>query len=145
MIRPRNPPPVADTLRTWPAQNPVSSPARDHAKNICRLDITMDDAFGVRGFQSIGNLNSNLQKLRNLDGFPRDTPLECLAFEQLHGDKRAAFKFLDVINSADVRMVQRGRGARLAAEAFNGLRILRISSGRNFSATFRPSRVSTAL
>src|SRR5579864_6857049 len=50
--------------------------------------------------------------------------LEGLALEQLHGDKRATFELSNVINRADVRMIQQRCGARLAAESLNCLRIL---------------------
>ena len=37
---------------------------------------------------------------------------ERLAFDQLHGDERQAVGFADFVNDADVRMIERGGGAR---------------------------------
>ncbi len=52
-----------------------------------------------------------------------DLVLEGLAVEQLHHDVRTAVFFADVVDRADVGMIQRGRGLRLAPEAFERLRV----------------------
>jgi len=54
---------------------------------------------------------------------PTQPLLEGLPFEQLHGDERLAFVFINVVDGADVGMIQRRRGARLALEALqdNGI------------------------
>ena len=62
---------------------------------------------------------------RNLEGLAGDAVLEGLALQQLHGDERAAFEFADVVNGADVGVIEGGGGASFAAEAFDGLRVLR--------------------
>jgi len=49
--------------------------------------------------------------------------LESGAFEILHGDEGLAVCFADVMNSADVGMVQRGCSLRFALEAGESLRI----------------------
>src|SRR5438093_11617526 len=65
---------------------------------------------------------------------------------KLHQQKRLTFVFVDILNRADVRMVQRRRRASLPRESSSALgSFLATSSGRNFSATGRPSRVSSAL
>ncbi len=96
-----------------------------HQKNVRRLDVAMDDAFGVRRVQPIGNLNPDLQKLRYLHRLPADAVLQRAALQKFHRDERTAFKFADVVNRADPRMVQRGCRARFAAETFDGLGVLR--------------------
>ncbi len=54
----------------------------------------------------------------------RQEPLaQRLPLEQLHGDEVPAFVLVDVVDGADVRVVERGRGARLAAEAFDRQRV----------------------
>ena len=47
--------------------------------------------------------------------------LECLPLQQLHGDEAAAVVLADFVDRADVRMVQRGRSARLAQESLQRL------------------------
>ena len=58
--------------------------------------------------------------------------LEGLALEQFHGDKRAAFEFSNIVNGADVGMIERGCGARFAAESLDGLRVLGNVVGKEF-------------
>ena len=57
-------------------------------------------------------------------GFPLNAVLQRLALQQLHGDERAAFEFSNIVNGADVGMIERGCSARLAAEPFDRLRIV---------------------
>ena len=51
---------------------------------------------------------------------------------------------LDRVHGADAGVVQRRRRARLALEALEHRRVRCSSSERNFTATLRPSRVSSA-
>ena len=50
---------------------------------------------------------------------------ESLAVEELHHEEVAALVFVDVVNNADVRVVQRGGRARFAAETFERVGIAR--------------------
>ena len=52
-----------------------------------------------------------------------DAVLQGLAFEELHGDERLAVLLADVVNGADVGMIQGGCGVRFAPEAAERLRI----------------------
>ena len=47
--------------------------------------------------------------------------LERLAVEQLHGDELRALELVHLVDRADVRVIERRGGARLAQEAFSGL------------------------
>ena len=51
----------------------------------------------------------------------------------------------NVVNRADVGMIQSGRGLGFAVKALQGLRVRATSSGRNLRATKRPRSVSSAL
>ena len=75
-----------------------------------------------------------------------DQMLERRAVEELHDDEGASVFFADVVDGADVGMIQRGRGLGFALKALQRLADLAArSSGRNFRATKRPRRVSSAL
>ena len=50
--------------------------------------------------------------------------LQCLALEQLHGDEWAILKLSNVMNRADVWMIERGCSTRFAAESLDGLSVL---------------------
>ncbi len=54
-----------------------------------------------------------------------DAALERLAVEQLHDDELLPVVIADVVQRADVRVVERGRDARFALEALDCLRIAR--------------------
>ena len=57
-------------------------------------------------------------------GLPRDVMLKRRAFHKLHGNKRLAVLRVDLVDRADVGMIQRGRRTRLSAKSFESLRIL---------------------
>src|SRR6266545_2930051 len=50
--------------------------------------------------------------------------LQSLAFQKLHGEKRLAFVLSDLINRADIRMVESRGGLRLALKPLQRLTIL---------------------
>ena len=56
-------------------------------------------------------------------GLPCDAVLQRLAFQALHDDEGLALVLADVVDGADVRMVQGGGGAGLALEALERLLI----------------------
>ena len=77
----------------------------------------MDDALAVRLVERVGDLGRDLQRL-----VERQRPLleargQRLAVEMRHDEVVRAVDVADVVDAADVRMVERGDGARLALEA----------------------------
>jgi hypothetical protein len=83
-------------------------------KNIGRLDVAMDNAFGVRGIQGVGTFRRHTKELIKFHRTSGNDVFQRSAVEKLHGDKRAAVVFTDVMNRADVRMIEGRRGLRLA-------------------------------
>ena len=69
---------------------------------------------------------------------------ERLALEQLHGDEELAVVLADLVDLADVRMVDAGRRARLAPEALARGLVARPATDIVLSATVRSSRSSRA-
>jgi hypothetical protein len=108
------------------------------------LDVPVDDAFGVRGVERVGALNSNFEEAFDFHGPAGDGVLQCLSGQVLHGDETAAIVFANFVNGADVGIEQRQRGLRGEIVPRACASCAR-SSGRNFSATKRPSSVSSAL
>ena len=92
-------------------------------KNICGLDVAMDDAFGMRSFERVGDFDGKGEQVVHLDRTPIDAVLERLAVEKFHGDEGLAVLLADVVNGADVRMIQRGGGLGFALETGQGLRV----------------------
>src|SRR5271156_2665199 len=87
------------------------------------LDVAVDDAFAVSGIQRIGNLNGQPQLDVGFDRFPRDAMLKGYAFKKLHDDEGTSILFADVIDGADVGVIERGCGAGFAAKAFQSLTV----------------------
>ena len=54
------------------------------------------------------------------------------ALEKLHSDERLFTVSADFVDSADIRMIESGGCSRLAAKAFQGLRVLRQRVGQEF-------------
>jgi hypothetical protein len=65
----------------------------------------MDDPLRVGRIQSVGNLDSQLQ--------------------QLHSNEMLAFMLVDVVDGADVGMIQGRGGMSLPLESFQGVGIFR--------------------
>src|SRR5205814_6999021 len=92
-------------------------------ENICRFYIAVDDAFFVGGIESVGKLNSDVQRACEGEGSVYQQGVKRLAFEQLHGEESPAIVLFDGVHGANSGMVQRRGGARFAQKALEGLRI----------------------
>ena len=64
--------------------------------------------------------------------------LERDAVQQLHGQEGALFVFADLVDDADIRMVQRGGGARLAPKSLQSVRVAREFVGQEFQSDVPP-------
>ena len=67
------------------------------------------------------------------------------AFEKFHDDEGRPSVLADVVNGADVGMVQSRGGAGFPAETFEGLRIVRDIVGQELQRDEAAERVSSAL
>ena len=78
-------------------------------KDIRRFDVAMNDSGGVRRRERVGQCNRRLQQNGKVERALAQPLLERFALEELHDDERLVFRrFADVVDGADVRMVQRG-------------------------------------
>ena len=69
---------------------------------------------------------------RGRQGLAGDLLPQRLAFQQLHGDEGLPVGFVDFVNGADVRMIERGRGLGFALKTAQGLRVLGDVLGQKF-------------
>ena len=83
--------------------------ARRREEEVGRLDVPMNDPFGVRRLQTVGHLQRHRQDLVHLQPLPEHALLQRLALEQLHRDEVLPLVLVDVVDGADVRVIQ-GRG-----------------------------------
>ena len=87
-------------------------------KHVGRLEVAVDDAASVHGRERGEDVEGDRHGLRDAHGPLLKALVERLAFQQLHRDERIiAVVISDVINLADVRMIDARRRARLAPEA----------------------------
>jgi hypothetical protein len=77
-------------------------------KNVRWLEVAMNNGPFVRRFESIGDLQSQIEKCFQRQRTSSNLSLERLAFQQLHGNEISAVLFSDVVDGADIRMVQGG-------------------------------------
>ena len=92
-------------------------------ENVGRLDVAMDDAFGVRGIKGVGNLDGQRQNEFWFHRLPCDAMLQRQTVQTLHGNERFAVLVVDFVDGADVRMIQGRSGLGFALETAEGLRI----------------------
>ncbi len=99
------------------------APQRIDHKQICWLDIAVDDALGVSRCQGCRCLlaeGNHLVRRQAMSPGVGEILLQRDATEQLHYQVWPPILFPGVVNRADVGVVQRGRGTRLAQETFVG-------------------------
>ena len=82
----------------------------------------MDDAGAVCRIETVGDPDRDVHDLGHRQPVVQQVGVERLALEQLHGDERLAVLFADLVNRADVRMIERRRRPRLEPEALGRLR-----------------------
>jgi len=70
------------------------------------FDVAVNYAFGMRCVEGVGNLDSQIQNLLGFHGPSLDAMLEGLALKQFHRYEGLAFFFTDVVNCADVGMIE---------------------------------------
>jgi hypothetical protein len=78
----------------------------------------------VGGIERVGYLNADFEESVYRERTTGDAILERFSFKQLHHEEKLSFVFRDVVNGADVGVIQGGSGAGFAAEALQSLRIL---------------------
>ena len=103
-------------------------------KNVGRLDIAMDDAAGVRRIERVGDLDAEREQFLHRHGLAADFLLQRHAVEELHGDEGLAVVLADVVDGADIRMIEGGGGLGLAQETGPRLGVLRDTIGQQLQS-----------
>ena len=83
----------------------------------------MHDAVAVGGIQGIGDLNGQIEQFIQRQWMAREVLIERLALHQLHSDEVLAFGLADLVNGADVGMVEGRGGAGFLGKALQCLRV----------------------
>ncbi len=85
-------------------------------EDVRRLDVAVNDALAVCGVQGVGNLDAELDYAFQFHGPVGDAMLERHPLQVLHGNESFAILFPDVVDRANVGMVQRRCSLGLALE-----------------------------
>ena len=92
-------------------------------EDIRGLDVAVNDVFGVGGIERVGDFDGEGEEFFDVHGAAVDAVLERLPIEKFHGDKGVAVLLADIVDGADVGMVQGGGGLRFPLESRESLRI----------------------
>src|SRR5271157_3649167 len=93
-------------------------------ENIGGLDVAMDDARLMRGVQRLGDVNSQRQQQFRFQRTAADAMPQRHSIEEFHRNERPAALLVNVVDGADVGMVQRRGGASFAPEALQRLPVV---------------------
>ena len=90
-------------------------------KQVCGLDVTVDYALGVSCIERIGDLDGQRENQVGFHGTRSDAVLQRHAVEKLHDKEGLPGLLPDFVDGADIGMIERRGGLRLALEAGQGL------------------------
>jgi len=90
-------------------------------KDVRRLKVSVDDAFGVGSVERVGDLDSERQQHLDFQRTSGDAVFQRHAVEKLYDDERMSIVLADLVDDADVAVIQRGRRPSLTAKAFESV------------------------
>src|SRR5262249_17480268 len=93
--------------------------------------VAMNDPFGVSRLHRIRQLNTDIEYFSGAKRPAVDALFERLAVEIFHHDKRPSFVLADIVNGADLRMIQGRSSSRLDSKSLERLRIFSIPLRQN--------------
>ncbi len=102
-------------------QNLGVSPLGD--EDIPRLDVAMNNAFAVGSIQPVGNLNRQTQQRVGIQGPSRDAMHQGHAVQKFHDDEGPPVVVPNLIDGANIGMIQCGSCLRLPLEPGKRLRV----------------------
>ena len=92
----------------------------------------VDRSFFMRRTERIGDLNYQVQDLLGRQRLLLDSRLEGLALQVFHADEAPALVLSELVNDANVRVIQRRCSAGFPQEAGVGLRTVEVLLGEEF-------------
>ena len=99
--------------------------------DVGRFQITMDDAAIVRRLERLGDLASSRDDLVDRQRTGRQALRERRPLDQFEHERGDVAAFLDAVDRADVRVIQRGERSRLLLEPRAAVRVVRDRIGQH--------------
>jgi hypothetical protein len=90
---------------------------------VCRLNVAMNDTFGVRCFERIGDLNGETEEHAHFQRAGTNAMLQRGPFQKLHRDEGLGFVFANLVDGGDAGMIQGRCSAGFTSKAFQCLRV----------------------
>src|SRR6185369_10086240 len=75
-------------------------------EDVGRLDVSVNNAFGMGRFEGVGDLDGKCEQLLDFDGLVAYPLAQRFTFQQLHDNEVLALMLLNCINGTDVGVVQ---------------------------------------
>src|ERR1700746_245573 len=88
------------------------------------LDVPVDDSFGMGCVERVRDLDAQIEHLFDFERLTIDLMPEGLPFQQFHGDEGSTIGLVNLMDRADVWMVQGGRGLGLPFERAESLHVI---------------------
>src|ERR1022692_1689175 len=101
-------------------------------KDIGWFDIAMNDALGVGRVECVGDFDGYGKQHFGFHRPPPDSMLQSQTIEELHGNEGMTLVLANVMNGADIRMIQGGSSLRFTLETGQRLRIFGYFIGQEF-------------
>src|SRR5579872_1995071 len=92
-------------------------------EDVGRFDVAVDYSFGVGCVERVGNLYRQRQNHLRFHGPPADAVLQRQSIQKLHSDEGLPVLIVDLVDGADVRMVQCRSGLGFALKATECLQV----------------------
>src|SRR5208337_2830856 len=94
-------------------------------ENIGWLDVAMNNSFGVGGVECIRDLDAERHQGLHFQRTTGNAVLQRQPVQKLHDDEGTLTMLADLMDSANVGMVESGRRPRLPVEALQSPRVSR--------------------
>ncbi len=92
-------------------------------KNVSGFDVPVNDSFRVGSIERVRNIDGQRENQLGFHRSASNTVLQRQSIQELHGDERLLATLADVVNRADVRMVEGGGRTSFTSETLQRLRV----------------------
>ena len=113
-------------------------PALRRHLDVGRLEVAVDDALRVRGFERLGDLPEDGDDVLGGHRSALEALGEVLTGHQLHLDEGAIAAVLEAVQRGDVGVIERGQDPRLALEPAAPIRRIGHRLGQDLDRDFTP-------